>query len=440
MDKAQITNDEEKKIDIQAVLSQFSVEELKFQACQNHLIGNFDKEKKYHILEIILPELANLDKLVVEKLPNRYTAYSRVVQNKIWFAVDFAKQDDGKMQATLVLEEKFVIGQIYEATLQTPISTFVDDDAPDFASKMRKHFHLFLSDDPDEKSLWEDYVSPPIELATELIRKADLLSALSSGREKRVADYMNEMLKALKQTPEGTSLAKLFFIEIRQSPIKDVEQNRTETFKAVLDKLIDAEIATGNLTPKQVEAIAKVRQDFLEETKKNTVEFLENKSKIFAPEKTQPAPEKKSVEKPKESFSSTAPSAKGVDLPKSSSGKFFENSASTNVSFPGSVQAKEKRRLSPKTTKQTPQKTANPMPRLRPTKKESLNADILSRAKGTDKTAGAFTPPPQPENESIFAEGIKVSISHTYDLGDITITVSEEITKTTKSKEQEMEL
>ena len=327
LDKDNRAPQDEKKIDVQAALTQFAIEELKFQACQNHLIGSFDKDKQYHILEIILPELIKLDKVIVDKQPQRYTAFSKVLQQKIWFAVDFEKQPDGKMKASLVLEEKFVIGGVFEATLQTPLLDFVDDDAPDFSAKMRKAFHLFLGDDVDEKSLWEDYVSPPIELVTELIRKTELLPALSNGREKRVAEYLNQMLKALKTTPEGTSIAKLFFIEIRQSPIKDITQNRTETFKAVLDKLIDAEIASGNFSEAQMKAVAEVRQEFVETTKQSAVEFYETKSKAAAPVKDKEAekPKEKPAGKSKETSSSTPP-AKPVEFAPSTAGKFFENS------------------------------------------------------------------------------------------------------------------
>ena len=149
LDKDNNAPQEENKLDIDAILTQFSFDELKFQACQNHLIGNFDKDRKYHILDIILPELLKLHKIVTEKNPQHYTAFSKVLQQKIWFAVDFEKQPDGKMKASLVLEEKFVIGGVYEAILKTLIAEFVDDDAPDFSGKMRKTFHLFLDDDID---------------------------------------------------------------------------------------------------------------------------------------------------------------------------------------------------------------------------------------------------------------------------------------------------
>ena len=44
----------------------------------------------------------------------------------------------------------------------------------------------------------EPNASSACELVTELIRKTELLPALSNGRDKRVAGYLNQMLKALK--------------------------------------------------------------------------------------------------------------------------------------------------------------------------------------------------------------------------------------------------
>ncbi|MBR2221288.1 MAG: hypothetical protein IJ975_04040 [Clostridia bacterium] len=438
MDKVEDAQKEDKTLDIQAVLNQFSFDELKFQACQNHLIGNFDKDKKYHILEIILPELIKLDKVVAEKNPQRYTAFSKILDQKIWFAVEFEKQTDGKLKATLVLEEKFVVGGVYEATLQTPLSVFIDNDAPDFAAKMRKSFHLFLSDDDDEKSLWEDYVSPPIELVTELIRKTELLPALSNGREKRVAEYLNQMLKALKTTPEGTSIAKLFFIEIRQPPIKDITQNRTETFKAVLDKLIDAEIAAGNFSEAQMKAVAEVRQQFIEATKHSAVEFYENKTKTAAPvkEKESEKPKEKTPEKTKGGTSSTPP-AKPIEFAPSTAGKFFENSRSQTSTFSSANQAKEKKPLSPKTAEQKPRKSHTRSSKSQ--KKEGFNAEILARAMGQGKEVHNVPPAPS-FDPKVFFESMKISITRNYDLGDVTISVTEEYTQTTHSKENDREL
>ena len=442
LDKDNNALQEENKLDIDAVLTQFSFDELKFQACQNHLIGNFDKDRKYHILDIILPELLKLHKIVTEKNPQHYTAFSKVLQQKIWFAVDFEKQTNGKMKASLVLEEKFVIGGVYEAILKTLIAEFVDDDAPDFSGKMRKTFHLFLDDDIDEKSLWEDYVSPPIELVTELIRKTELLPALSNGRDKRVAGYLNQMLKALKTTPEGTSIAKLFFIEIRQPPIKDIVQGRIETYKAVLDKLIDAEIAAGNFGEAQMKAVAEVRQEFIEATKQNAVEFYENKAQTAAPvkdketekpaEKPAEKPVQKSTEKPKESSSSPAPKSAEA----SSLGKGVETSASP--SFLGGTQAKDKKPLSPKFSPKPKKQKQMPHP-PRPPKKENLNDDILARAMGQGKE-GPNIPPVPPADKGVYAEVIRIGIKRNYDLGDVIISVTEESTQTTHSKENDHEL
>lgn len=442
LDKDNNAPQEENKLDIDAILTQFSFDELKFQACQNHLIGNFDKDRKYRILDIILPELLKLHKIVTEKNPQHYTAFSKVLQQKIWFAVDFEKQPDGKMKASLVLEEKFVIGGVYEAILKTLIAEFVDDDAPDFSGKMRKTFHLFLDDDIDEKSLWEDYVSPPIELVTELIRKTELLPALSNGRDKRVAGYLNQMLKALKTTPEGTSIAKLFFIEIRQPPIKDIVQGRIETYKVVLDKLIDAEIAAGNFGEAQMKAVAEVRQEFIEATKQNAVEFYENKAQTAAPvkdketekpaEKPAEKPVQKSNEKPKESSSSPAPKSAEA----SSLGKGVETSASP--SFFGGTQAKDKKPLSPKFSPKPKKQKQMPRP-PHPPKKENLNDDILARAMGQGKESPNIPPVP-PADKGVYAEGIRISITRNYDLGDVTISVTEEYTQTTHSKENAHEL
>ena len=189
---------------INDVLKDYSLAELKFQACENHLLGNFDKDKNYKILDIIYPELINLQKVLGKRTSGFYTASCYIEQTTLNFVVKIEKPEEGQISATLILEEKLIFAKNFETIISTPIKTLTDYDTPDFAFKVRSAFHLVNEEDADEMTLFENYVSPPIELVTELLKKAEMLEALKSGRDKLENEYMNAMLKALRKTKEGT--------------------------------------------------------------------------------------------------------------------------------------------------------------------------------------------------------------------------------------------
>lgn len=272
-------NQELPKLDINDVLKDYSLAELKFQACENHLLGNFDKDKNYKILDIIYPELINLQKVLGKRTSGFYTASCYIEQTTLNFVVKIEKPEEGQISATLILEEKLIFAKNFETIISTPIKTLTDYDSPDFAFKVRSAFHLVNEEDADEMTLFENYVSPPIELVTELLKKAEMLEALKSGRDKLENEYMNAMLKALRKTKEGTALVKNFFGIIKQNGLYEENENRVRKLKQLLDYLIDEKIGDNVLPEETLEEIAEIRNTFLVQTKQEAFAFMQNKNK-----------------------------------------------------------------------------------------------------------------------------------------------------------------
>lgn len=269
----------EEKLDVQEALKDYSLAELKFQTCENRLLGNFDKDKNYKILDIIYPELINLQKVLGKRTSDFYTASCYVEQTTLNFIVKIEKPEDGMISATLILQEKLVFAKTFETIISTPLKTITDLDTPDFAFKVRSAFHLINAEDADEITLFENYVSPPIELVTELIKKTEMLEALKSGREKFENDYMSSMLKALKKTEAGTALAKTFFSIVKQNGLHEETENRMRKLKQLLDFLIDEKISENALPEETLSEIAEIRNTFNLEAKKEAFNFMQTKNK-----------------------------------------------------------------------------------------------------------------------------------------------------------------
>lgn len=281
VDKEEVSKVEETtpKLDISEVLNDYSLAELKFQACENKLLGNFDQNKNYKIMDIIYPELINIQKILGKRSSDFYTASCYIEQTTLNFIIKIEKSEDKMISATLILQEKLVFAKNFETIISTPLKTITDVDTPDFAFKVRSAFHLINAEDADELTLFENYVSPPIELVTELIKKAEVLEALKNGRDKLENEYISSILKTLKKTEVGTALAKSFFAIVKQNDLHEEKENRTRKFKQLLDFLIDEKIAENALPEETLEEIASIRNTFNIESKKETFNFMQTKNK-----------------------------------------------------------------------------------------------------------------------------------------------------------------
>lgn len=395
------------KLDVKQVLEDYSLAELKYQACENHLLGNFDKDKNYKILDIIYPELISIQKVLGKRTSGFYTASCYVEQTNLNFVVKIERLEEGKISATLILQEKLVFAKNFETTISTPIKTITDLDTPDFAFKVRSAFHLVNADDVDEITLFENYVSPPIELVTELLKKAEMLDFLKGGREKFETDYLSAVLKALKKTEEGTLLVKNFFAIVKQNGLHEEKENRNERFKELLDYLIDEKIAENALPEETVNEIAEARNTFVVESKKEAYNLMQTKSKsgfkgflgvkknlskdLASPPKPPKAPEKEKSAQSQSSSSSSGGGSSGGSNDKKEDKKSQKSDRYTaifaplgekpksnirnpfwaDVHMPNHQQEKEQE---PKP--QPPQ----PQPNNEPSQDSSLKASILGRA------------------------------------------------------------
>ena len=311
MEKTEITSNEAEqkpKIDVQKVLNDYSIDELKYQACENHLLGNFDENKNYKILDIIYPELVKLNKHITERTTEYYTAYAVVHQVKLQFKVSIQRLENSKIEATLSLEEKIVVGKIYEHTISTKVKSIEDNDTPNFLQRVREEFHL-KSEEDDEQSLLDEYISPPIELVTELIKKQQLLTAYQSARESAETDYINQIMTQLKQTEAGQALARTFFEIVKVNKLHTLKENKLHIFKQVLDHLIDEQISQNLMAEPLVNIIAEIRQEYLIKSQQQVYE------NIVAPP-AKPKEQTVEVEKPKVVKSLPKEQPKEVEKPK----------------------------------------------------------------------------------------------------------------------------
>lgn len=300
MEKTEITSNEaeqKQKIDVNQVLKDYSIDELKYEACENHLLGNFDENKNYKILDIIYPELVKLNKLIIERTTDFYSACAVVHQVKLMFKVAIQRLENSRIEATLSLEEKLIVGKIYEHTISTQIKKIEDVDTPNFLQRVRDEFHLKSAED-DQKSLLDDYISPPIELVTELIKKQQLLTAYQTAREAMETDYINQIMTQLKQTEAGQVLARAFFAIVKANKLHTLKDNKLHVFKQVLDHLIDEQLSQNLLAQPLVNTIAEIRQDYLIKTQQKVYENI-----VTPPAK----PKEKTVEQGKPTPTSTPP-------------------------------------------------------------------------------------------------------------------------------------
>lgn len=432
------------KLDVKQVLEDYSLAELKYQACENHLLGNFDKDKNYKILDIIYPELINIQKVLGKRTSGFYTASCYVEQTNLNFVVKIERLEENRISATLLLQEKLVFAKNFETTISTPLKTITDIDTPDFAFKVRSAFHLVNADDVDEMSLFENYVSPPIELVTELIKKAEMLDVLKPGREKFETEYLSSVLKALKKTEEGTLLVKNFFAIVKQNGLHEEKENRNQRFKELLDYLIDEKIAENALPEETVNEVAQARNAFVVESKKESFNLMQTKSKsgfkgflgvkknlskeIAAPIPAPKAPEKEKSAQSQSSSPSSGGASSGGSKDKKEDKKTQKSDKYTPIFAPLGEKPKSKihkpfwadvhmpnhQQEKEQSQPQPPQ----PQPNNEPSQDSSLKASILGRAmQDGDKTTFLVVKQTVVETEYMAALQVGVSNNHGVSVG-----------------------
>lgn len=442
MEKTDVTSNaqpENQQINIQEVLEIYSLDELKYQACESHLIGNFDKNKNYKILDIIYPELLNLNKIITEKNTDFYSAFSVVNQTKLFFVVKLERLENSQISATLILQEKLVFGGIYEHLIQTPIKSIIDEDTPNFLMRVREEFHLKSPDDEDQKNLLEDYISPPIELVTELIKKQELLKAGIAARDGHENEYVTSMLNDLKLTQEGQAVVKTFLGLIRDNNLHKLTENKMHTFKQLLDFLIDKEIEKNQLKKETLNNIAVIRKDFLSTTNQKVFESImpptQEKPKEKAPE-PKPASQGKSSQTPKQ----TPPKEKPAEKQKQTQGHSPQkpkasqtNNKTNSKSFAGefaSTKKQNKKSLQPVEIKKDKLRYPNAKRAAMNINHEELDEEA-DFSKGVwdriDENSISQAQPLQVAGEGfgVYSEAISIGVKATFGIeNDVSITVS----------------
>ena len=427
------------KLDIKQVLEDYSLAELKFEACENHLLGNFDKDKNYKILDIIYPELINIQKVLGKRTSGFYTASCYVEQTTLNFVVKIERLEEGKISATLMLQEKLVFAKNFETTISTPLKTITDFDTPDFAFKVRSAFHLVNENDVDEISLLENYVSPPIELVTELIKKAEMYEFLKPAREKFETDYLSNILKILKKTEAGTLLVKNFFAIVKQNGLHEEKENRNQRFKELLDYLVDEKIAENALPQETVEEIAEARNSFVVDSKKEAYSLMQTKNKSgfkgflgvkknLSKDLVSPAPPSKAPEKEKSAPSFSPSSSSSSESGKKEEKKTSKDSKYSPIFAPLGEKPKSKIHKPfwaevhsqtyqpPRETPLPPPLSPQPEPTPEQTTDFSLNASILGRARQEDNqtTGGVLFVEQSITIETQYISSIQIGVEKNY--------------------------
>lgn len=325
-------------------LQTYAMDELKYLCAKHHLIGNFDKNKKYFIIEMIYPELVRINKTIEKQTENQIFATARLANNTINFVVNFDQDEQNNATATLVLEEQICVEKTKLIKLSTTLSSITAENNVLFDQKVRKAFHLWRKDEqPDEKNLFENYVAPPIELVTELLKKSELFEALKASREKFEVEYVNNILKELKNTEIGIKIAKVFLSHLREHKVNNPQANSAHLFHGLLDTLIDEQIEQNAFSNEAIERIAKVRQTFCNATHQEFIIFVQGKTKAAAPIQTKNTPTAKNQPSAKPS----APANKNnSSAPAKSSGG--SGSGGGNKSSHNSAKKEESKKEPPK--------------------------------------------------------------------------------------------
>lgn len=274
----------------------YKSQQLEFESCDNALIGNFDKNFQYKIYDIIIPELINIEKTIEEKTADKYIAFAILDKTKLNFVVTLEKLKNDLLSATLKLVEKVVVAKIFTTTITTTLQTFTDYDSPDFLYKVRKAFHLVAVGENAGKGSITDYISPPIELLTEILRKKELLEQLKFNREVVERKYVANVLQELRKTESGSVIVKSFVKTLKKNKLEQVQNNKIILYRQLLDKILEDEATKSRLNKEQLEKILAFRTAYIEEFRnqsKNYEKKAENET-ILGADKPKPKIEAKS--------------------------------------------------------------------------------------------------------------------------------------------------
>lgn len=291
----------EKKSD-QEVLNEFAIkysaETKKIEARENLLVGNFNENGEYKILDIIVKELVSLQKIIEFKDEKEYKATAVISKVKLNFVVIIEDLPDNKKLATLKLVENLVVAKIYKSTITTPLSKFEDFNTDNFLYKVRKAFHLISKDEQSGKVDIKDYVSPPIELYTELKKKQDYFSKLMLEREVIENKYITNIFNILRKTEKGNSILKKFVGIVKANQLDKNTANKFMVFRQILDRIIEEETTQNTFDIKDQIKIKEARTIYLQEIKTAEKKFEKEQDSILGKSSLKPkAPSKPAMSK-----------------------------------------------------------------------------------------------------------------------------------------------
>lgn len=313
--------EEEKKKTDQEILKEFSsiysAEMKKFETCENILVGNFNENNEYKILDIVNRELIKLQKVIEYKDEKEYRATANVNKVKLNFIVSIEILPENKVSATLKLVENMVVAKMYKSTITTQLSKFIDNGSDNFLFKVRKAFHLVSKDELNGKVDIRDYVAPPIELYTELKKKHEFYEKMIFEREQKDKAYITAVLNILRKSKNGNLILKKFVGIIKDKNLDKDKSNNIFIFRHILDKVIEEETLQNNLDISDCIKIKEARILYLEEIKEAHTTHDKNNETILG----KVTPKSKSAAKSSSSKKNGGSSSDGGSKSKGGGGK-----------------------------------------------------------------------------------------------------------------------
>ncbi|MDD4815984.1 MAG: hypothetical protein PHQ62_02485 [Clostridia bacterium] len=300
----------------QEILNEFATKYLKdtkkYEACENSLVGNFNEKNEYIILDIIIKELINLQKLIEFKDDSQYKATAVVNKVKLNFVVTIEDLPENKKMATLKLIEDFVVAKIYKSSITTQLAKLTENNTDNFLFNVKKAFHLVSKEELNGKIDLKNYVGPPIELFTELKKKQDIWSIFCKENEDIENKYLSAIFKFLKTAKNGNEVVKKFVNLVRTNQLDKNAQNKFLVFRQILDKIVDEEILQSKFDIEENKKIKEARTTLLEDLKTIEKHLKQEKEGILGTNNLKPkSPSKPSVKAKTESPGGSGGGSKG---------------------------------------------------------------------------------------------------------------------------------
>lgn len=257
--------------------------QIEFDSCVFNLVGDFNSDGQYKIIDMVAKELKTIRKTIYRKTDDRYYAYAVVNNVRLDFVVDITthKNLDSKLTtitktSTLKLIEKINVVNIYNMTIKSTLGTYCDIDSPNYLFKVRKYFNLIGKNENVGITGFKNYAPPPIELVTQLVRKKELTTKLMYKREELDKKYVISVLTELKKSAKGSKIVKSFVTEVKKNKLDLKQEKKMISYRQLLDRVMEESFTKEKPDVSLDNKIVEIKKVYVEELNKLGAEFDKN--------------------------------------------------------------------------------------------------------------------------------------------------------------------